>query len=91
MVSYIIIYVSYKRQRILAVLCLQSLNGSKDLGDLGNDGMIELKLILQKEYWLRWRDSYGSEHKTIADSCEYAYGLSASIIGGKIQDNLTKN
>jgi len=48
MVSYIIIYVSHKRGRILAVLCLQSSNGSEDLGDLGNDGMIELKLMLQK-------------------------------------------
>jgi len=34
---------------------------------------------------------YGSEHKTVADSCEYAYGLSASIIGGKNQDKMTNN
>jgi len=49
MASYIILHVLQKGRRIVAVLCLQSSNGSDDLGDLGNDGRIVLKFMLQKK------------------------------------------
>jgi len=47
-VLHIILYVLQKGRCVVAVLCLQSWNGSDDLGDLSNDWRIVLKLMLQK-------------------------------------------
>jgi hypothetical protein len=51
------------------------------LEDLGADGRIALKWILDKSGLRAWMDSTGQKQGPVVDSCEYGNEASGSING----------